>query len=201
MPEVAPMLMVGAEEAKVESELVGGCLACPSCAGALAPWGFARTRSVRLRWGGPLVLRPRRAKCRACTRTHVLLADLCLLRRQYEAAVIGAVIEARARRCGYRRIAVWLGVPVRTIRRWLGRFADNAEAVRAHFTRWAFALDPQLGPIAPAGSAFDDALEAIGVAVSAWVRRLGQRSVWGLAAFLSGGCLLATRSDLFPAVA
>ena len=92
-------------------------------------------------------------------------------------------------------------MPVRTVRRWLGRFAGNAEAVRGHFTRWAFALDPELAPILPAGSLFDDALEAIGVAVRAWVLRLGGRAVWSLVAFLSGGLLLATRGDLFPAVA
>ena len=146
-------------------------------------------------------LRPRRSKCRACTRSHVLVPDLCLLRRQYEAAVIGAVLEARAAGCcGYRRIARELGVPVRTVRRWLRRFACNAEQVRGHFTRWAFALDPELAPILPAGSLFDDALEAIGVAVRAWVLRLGGRAVWSLVAFLSGGLLLATRGDLFPAV-
>jgi hypothetical protein len=125
-----------------------------------------------------------------------------LLRRQYEAAVIGAAIVARAAGCcGYRRIARELGVPVRTVRRWLRRFACNAEAIRGHFTRWAFALDPELAPILPAGSLFDDALEAIGVAVRAWVLRLGRdRAVWSLVAFLSGGLLLATRGDLFPAV-
>jgi hypothetical protein len=57
-----------------------------------------------------------------------------------------------------------------------------------------------LAPILPAGSLFDDALEAIGVAVRAWVLRLGCRAVWSLVAFLSGGLLLATRGDLFPAV-
>jgi hypothetical protein len=129
---------------------------------------FARDATVSLR--------PRRSKCRACMGTHVLLPDLCLLRRQYEVAVIGAVIEARAAGCyGYRRIAAGLGVPVRTVRRWLGRFACNAEAIRAHFTRWAFALDPELAPILPAGGVFDDALEAIGVAVRAWVLRLGEQ--------------------------
>jgi hypothetical protein len=43
-------------------------------------------------------------------------------------------------------------------------------------------------------------LEAIGVAVRAWVLRLGSRAVWSLVAFLSGGLLLATRGDLFPSV-
>ena len=89
---------------------------------------------------------------------------------------------------------------MRTVRRWLGRFACNAEQVRAHFTRWAFALDPELAPILPAGCLFADALEAIGVAVRAWVLRLGGRAVWSVVALLSGGVLLATRGDLFPAV-
>ena len=131
----------------------------------------------------------------------MLLPDLCLLRRQYEAAVIGAAIEARAGGVGYRRIALGLRVPVRTVRRWLARFGRNAEAIRSHFTRWAFALDAELGPIVPASGAFADALEAIGVAARAWVLRLGRdRAVWRLVAFLSGGLLLATRGDLFPAV-
>jgi hypothetical protein len=165
------MLMVFAEEAMVECELVGERLACPSCAGVLAPWGFARRRSIRLRGDATMSLRPRRSKCR----------------------------RARARTC-YRRIARELGVPVRTVRRWLWRFVSNAEAIRAHFTRWAFALDPELAPILPAGSLFDDALEAIGVAVRAWVLRLGGRAIWSVVALLSGGLLLATRGDLFPAV-
>ena len=196
------MLMVCAEEAMVERELVEERLACPSCAGVLAPWGFARRRSIRLCGDATVSLRPRRSMCRACSGTHVLLPDLCFLRRQYEVALIGAAIEARAARCGgYRRIAAELGVPVRTVRRWLRRFACNAEAIRAHFTRWAFTLDPELAPIAPAGGLFEDALEAIGVAVRAWVLRLGRdRAVWSLVALLSGGVLLATRGDLFPAV-
>ena len=201
MPEVAPMLIVCAEEARVEAELCGGVLSCPSCRGLLAPWGFARVRSIRVRGDGTVSLRPRRSKCWACSRTHVLLPDLCLLGRQYAAAVIGAAIEARARRRGYRRIAAELGVPVRTVRRWLARFAANAEAIRAHFTRWALVLDAELGPILPAGDGFADALEAIGVAARSWVLRFGPgRAVWSLAALLSGGLLLATRGDLFPTV-
>jgi hypothetical protein len=115
--------------------------------------------------------------------------------------LIGAAIEARARGLGYVRIARELSVPVGTVRAWLRRFLRNAEAIRSHFTRWAFALDAELGPIMPAGGSFADALEAIGVAARAWVLRLGRdRGVWGLVAFLSGGVLLATRGDLFPAV-
>jgi hypothetical protein len=194
------MLMVGVVVAEVECELRGGSLSCPSCWGVLAPWGWARARTVRLRWAGPVALRPRRARCRACTGTHVLLPDVCLLRRQYEVEVIGAAIEAKARGLGYVRIGRELSVPVGTVRAWLRRFARNAEAIRSHFTRWAFALDAELGPIVPAGGSFADALEAIGVAARAWVLRLGRRAVWPLVASLSGGVLLATRGDLFPAV-
>ncbi len=194
------MLMVGVVEAEVECGLRGGLLACPSCAVAVAPWGHARERWLRLRFGEPRALRPRRARCRGCGSTHVLLPDLCLLRRQYEVEVIGAAIEAKARGLGYVRIARELAVPVETVRRWLRRFGRNAEAIRGRFTGWAHGLDPELGAIAPAGGSFEDALEAIGVAVRAWVLRFGRRRVWRLVALLSGGLLLATRGDLFRAV-
>jgi hypothetical protein len=153
MPEVAPVLIVGAVEARVESELVGGGLACPSCWGVLGPWGHARARVLR-RAAGAVSVRPRRAKCRACAVTHVLLPDLCLLRRRDEVAVIGTALEAKARGRGHRPIAEVLGVPKDTVRGWLRRFAADAEPIRAHFVRWAFALDPELGPILPAGSGF-----------------------------------------------
>ena len=91
-------------------------------------------------------------------------------------------------------------MPVRTVRRWLARFAANAEVIRAHFTRCAVALDPELGPVLPAGDLFADAVEAIGVAARAWVLRLGHRAVWPVVAFLSGGLLLATRGDLLAPV-
>ncbi len=52
---------------------------------------------------------PRRARCRACLATHVLLLDVCLLRRQDEVAVIGAAIVAMVAGDGYRRIAGRLG--------------------------------------------------------------------------------------------
>jgi hypothetical protein len=65
MPEVAPMLIVCAEQARIESELVGEVLSYLSRRGVLRPWGHARERVVR-GWGGDLVLVPRRAKCRGC---------------------------------------------------------------------------------------------------------------------------------------
>jgi len=128
----------------------------------------------------------------------VLLADVALLRRRDEVAVIGAAIEATVAGQGYRRIAGRLGVPADTVRGWLRRFAERAELVRAHFTRCAVALDPQQGAVLPAGSAVADALEAIAVAARAWVLRFGPGDPWPIVSVLSGGVLLATRAPAYP---
>lgn len=199
MPEVAPMLIVCAEAVRVEAELADGSLSCPSCGGMLRPWGHARARVLR-RAAGVRSLRPRRARCRECAGTHVLLPELGLLRRRDEVVVIGAAIEAKAAGAGHRRIAERLGVPKDTVRGWLRRFAARAEQVRAHFTRWAFALDVELGPIPPAGGVLADALEAIAVAARAWVLRFGLGEAWQVASVLSGGVLLCNTSCPFPPV-
>ena len=122
MPEVAPMLIVCAEEAQVEAELLGGLLGCPSCREVLGPWGHARERVLRCRLGDRLLV-PRRARCRGCAGTHVLLPEVVLLRRQDEVAVIGEAIEAKRCRGGVSgdRFAVggagghgaWLAAQVR----------------------------------------------------------------------------------------
>ena len=188
-----PMLIVCAEEALVEAELVGGRIGCPSCRGVLGPWGHARERVLRCR-AGDRRLWPRRARCRECAGTHVLLPDVVLLRRQDEVSVIGAAIEAKVAGVAYRRIASGLGVYADTVRGWLLRFTERAELIRAHFTRLAVALDPELGAVLPAGSGIADALEAIAVAARAWVLRFGPGDVWQIASRLCGGLLLATRA-------
>ncbi|MBV9193497.1 MAG: helix-turn-helix domain-containing protein [Solirubrobacterales bacterium] len=108
--------------------------------------------------------------------------------------MIGQAIEAKVAGVAYRRIAVRLGVHADTVRGWLRRFCERAGVVRAHFTRWAVALDPEIGPMLPAGSGIADALEAIAVAVRAWVLRFGPGDPWRIACRLSGGGLLATRA-------
>jgi len=143
------------------------------------------------------LLRPRRARCRGCTGTHVLLPDVALLRRQDEVSVIGAAIEANVAGEGYRRIAARLGACADTVRGWLRRFCQRAELIRAHFTRCAVVLDPELGPVLPAGSGVADALEAIAVAARAWALRFGPGDPWWIASRLSGGLLLATRAPAY----
>ena len=191
------MLIVCAELALVEAELVGGLLACPSCRGRLGPWGHARERVLRCR-AGDRRLRPRRARCRVCRGTHVLLPEVAVWRRHDEVLVIGAAIVASLAGLGYRRIASRLGVPADTVRGWLRRFGERAELLRAHFTRCAGVLDPELGAVMPAGSGAWDAIEAIATAGRAWALRFGTAEPWQVASRLSGGLLLATRA---PALA
>jgi hypothetical protein len=124
----------------------------------------------------------------------VLLPQLAFSRRQDEVAVIGEAIEANVAGDGFRRIADRLGAYPETVRGWLRRFAGRADQIRAHFTRCAVALDPELGPIMPAGGGVADALEAIAIAGRAWVLRFGPGEPWEIASRLSGGLLLGNTS-------
>ncbi|MGH3769680.1 MAG: hypothetical protein ACREQ5_05485 [Candidatus Dormibacteria bacterium] len=187
------MLMVGTDEAVVEADLVAGLLICPPCRGVLGPWGHGRRRVLR-RGGVDERGRPRRSRCRGCERTHILLAECWLVRRRDDAETIGGAIAANAAGIGHRGIARGLGRWPDTVRAWLRAFRARAEAIRAHFTRWAYALDADLGPIAAAGGAVGDAVEAIAVAARAAVQRWGPASPWAVASRLSGGALLANTS-------
>ena len=184
------MKIVGTDAPEVERALLAGGLACPSCAGRLRPWGHARERVVRHR-GDQERRRPRRSRCGRCALTHVLLGEDCLLRRRDCAEVIGAALTAKATGQGHRRIAADLGLIASTVRNWLRRFADGAEAIRSFFTVLAHDLDPLLGPLAPSGSAFADAVEAIAAAARSAVGRLGPRPPWSFSAAASGGRLLS----------
>jgi len=181
----------------VEADLTGGLVACPVCVGVLRPWGHARLRVLR---GEELsaAFRPRRGRCGSCLATQVLLPDFCLARRRDRVEVIGEALAAKAAGAGYRGIAVRIGVPAGTVRGWLRRFGSVAEGIRAHFTVWAYRLDPVQVPIVPAGGAVADAVEAIAVAARAASLRFGPRPPWAWAAAMSGGWLLATRVHLWP---
>jgi hypothetical protein len=182
--------MVGTDPVEVEGLLLAGELACPSCAGVLRPWGHARWRSSRQEGDGVLH-RPRRASCAACAKTHVLLPERWLSRRADSVVVIGSALLAKATGAGHRPIASGLGRPASTVRGWLRRFEARAEDVRVLFTRLLYALDPEAGPLLPRGSVFADAVEALGRAGAAAVRRLAPGSPWGFASRASAGLLLA----------
>jgi hypothetical protein len=108
--------IVESNQAAVETELVSGRLACPSCAGGLGPWGHGRERAIRLHGGAEERIRPRRSRCRGCRATHVLLADTSLLRRRDHVEVIGAALQARSKGAGSRSIARSLGRDRFTVR-------------------------------------------------------------------------------------
>jgi len=195
----APVLMVETDPARVERALAAGELACPGCGGVLGPWGWARGRWLRGRHGRQR-FRPRRGRCRACRVTHVLLPVVGLLRRLDAAEVIGAALLARAGQRSLRQIAAWLGVPLSTVRGWLGRFAARAALIWAHFARLAAWLDPAVAVPEPRGSPLACAVEAIGVAAAAAARRLGAHTgPFQFASGASGGRLLCNTSAPFPA--
>lgn len=195
------MVTVEIDPVVVEQRLGAGELVCPSCAGRLTGWGRARTRVVRGP-DGPRTVTPRRSRCSRCRVTHVLLPVVLLVRRADTAAVIGAALTARAGGQGHRRIAAALGRAPDTVRGWLRRFAARAEPVRAVFTGWCRALDPDPVLPGPTGTAWADALAAIHAAVRAVHARFGAPDddalagvvvvpVWPVAVAVSAGRLLA----------
>ena len=182
-------MIVGSDPVQVETDLVAGTGACP-CGGILGRWGFARWRVLRSETG-PVALRPRRALCRSCGSTHVLLPDAVFARRVDTAAVIGTALADAASGAGHRKVAERLDRPASTVRGWIRRFRAVAARVAAHFMAWAAGLDAMLGPVAPAGSGLADAVEAVGVAARAASLRLGSRLPWSWASVLTVGRLLS----------
>ena len=156
------MVTVETDVDRVERRLAAGELSCPACGGVLAGWGRARPRELRGA-DGPVWLCPRRSRCTGCGVTHVLLPVTALLRRADTAAVIVSALAAKAlrRRVGFRRIAADLARPVETVRGWLRRFAERAEAVRSMFTVWLRAVDPDPVMPEPAGGVVADAVTVI----------------------------------------
>ena len=93
--------MIGiADPDRAETDLAAGTLACPGCARPLQRWGHARTRTVRDHGHATLALRPRRARCRTCRVTHVLLPAVVVPRRADTTAVIGSALLASTRETG-----------------------------------------------------------------------------------------------------
>lgn len=194
------MVMVGTDAALVEARLRAGEMECPGdCWGRLGPWGWARERQVRDH-GRLEPLRPRRSRCRACLVTHVLLPTLVLLRRMDVVEVIGAALTARFMDGRSRaETAREAGVCWDTARGWVRRFRGRAAEIGAEFTALAHRWDPELASIEPRGSVDLDALEAIGAAAAAAVRRFGSVPPWALAAGASGGRLLSNTTAPIPA--
>jgi transposase-like protein len=185
------MLLIAITEERVEAALTAGSLACPGCSGRLSPWGYARSREVRMLDGVRRVT-PRRGCCHGCGATHVLCPSWFVPRRRDGADVIGEALRLAVHDgAGHRRIARQLARPPGTVRGWLRAARARAGSLRACATRWLVSLDPELGVVIPAGSDLGDAVEAIIRAARAWVLRCGpgQLGVWERAVLLTGGLL------------
>jgi len=174
----------------VEAQLRAGQLEClvPGCGGVLAPWWYGVERPLVLPGGVAERVRPRRAVCRSCGRTRVLLPDTMLRRRGYGCEVIGAALVAAARGVAWTRVAAGIGVPFETVRGWLRRFTRRAELGLLD----ALADDPRL----PAGQEdpLAGALSVLGVLHAQMPARwplVASLSPWQLAARLSRGGLLS----------
>jgi Domain of unknown function (DUF6431) len=187
------VLTVNADRDVVERQLGDGELACPSCGGVLARWGNGTERRVRMPTGPDVRFCPRRARCRGCGATHVLLPAWCLARRADAGEVIGLALEAKATGEGHRVIAGRLGRPASTVRGWLRAFTGRAEQVRSVFTALAAALVTDSPLPGPAGSLLGDAVAAVtaAAAAAAMVPGVGTVARWQLAAAVTCGLLLA----------
>ena len=162
--------MIGVvDQSFLEADLATGQLPCPVCAGVLRPWGHARTRRVRDLGQAMLTITPRRARCADCGTTQVLLPGLCLPRRADSTAVIATALAASATGTGYRRIAVALGPPLSTVRRWVRSVPPvHAARLRVGATRCLVRLDPDaIAALAPARTRLGDALAALAATASA----------------------------------
>jgi len=185
-------VIVALDEERLENDLLGGQLSC-ACAGRLAPWGHGRTRVVRQLDRPDVSSRPRRVICTSCRRTHVLVPPAALPRRRDAIEAVGAALLKAAGGHGHRVIADQLGLPPSTVRNWLRRARRRAEHLRGQAVRALFALGGEVSDIEPRATPLADAVEALGLAASAVVRRFGWTgtSPWRIIAAISRGLLLA----------
>src|SRR6478735_12127218 len=123
--------MVVSRSEVAEQMLLAGDLICPRCRGVLRPFGNGRTRTVRGVGADTVTVTPRRARCRDCSATQILLPTGLVPRRADSTEAIGAALVARARGAGYRSIAAHFGRPESTVRRRL-------RAVREPHAQWLY---------------------------------------------------------------
>src|SRR5664279_593182 len=74
-------VIVVVSQQRAEQTLLAGDMPCPRCQGVLRPFGNGRTRTVRGVGADTVTLTPRRARCRDCSATQILLPTELVLRR------------------------------------------------------------------------------------------------------------------------
>jgi hypothetical protein len=123
----------------------------------------------------------------------VLVPSGWLPRRADAVETVGVALLAAAAGQGHRTIARSVRLPVDTVRGWLRQATRGAEWLRGVAVEFAHRADPQFVPPPPRGRALADAVEALGLAAAAAVRRLGLvgLSPWRIIATITRGWLLA----------
>ena len=168
---------------------------CPDCSATMFFWsGYLRPVRVLGRWEMMFV---RRARCRGCAVTHVLLPAFALVKRLDAIETIGqaitAVLEGRR---GVRPVAAALLVPHTTARGWIRRFSSRAEELAVAFSALALELGARESGDR-VGSTAQRALGALGDAFMA-ASELPGWAILGPSRFasaVSGGSLLCTNTS------
>src|SRR5262249_38559327 len=177
---------------QAETDLAAGTLRCPRCAGGrLRPWSWAAERLVRRLDGTTARVRPRRARCRSCRVTQVLLPGWCLPRRADAGGGVGAPFVAHASGAGSRAIAADLRRPQAPVRRWLRAVGGRrTEWLRIRGVQAAARLNRETltGLVwQPRPTALAHALNALGAAALAYHRWLYPRApAWTLVIVITG---------------
>lgn len=121
-----------------------------------------------------------------------------LPRRWDDLVSVGQALLAAADGAGHRPISRRLGVPAATVRGWLRRALANAAELASAALATAYDFDRDLVRVQPTGTALGDALQALGTAAAAFVRRFGlassPRPAWQLVANISHGQIPAAPS-------
>ena len=189
------ILVTGSAPAAAHS-LLRGALSCPDCGGPVAPYGFARPRMLR-GLAATTELRPRRARCASCAKTHVVLPGEVVPRRRDDASVIGRALLRAATGARPAEIAAELGRSSSTVRNWLRRLSEHASDLHGFARRALLTYDASADPMRLVWleSPVARAVEALGAAAAAVVRRQGplpsDATLWGVVCVLTRGRLLA----------
>ncbi len=156
--------------------------------------GHGRERVIRLLADATVRLRPDRARCRSCRRTHIVLPPWCAPRRADAVEVIGTGLAAALGGAGCTRIGADLGVPPATVRGWLRRLRFRAEEMRC-FAMFQLGVIGGTDPALPglAASPLHDALNAVAAAAHAAIagHGFGLADLWPLLGCFGLACHLA----------
>jgi len=144
-------------------------------------------------------VRPRRARCRSCRATHVLLPVWLFSRRAWAGVVMWACVLARLAGVKIAAIAARAGVAASTVGSWLRRIGGRAEWWRQLLMGVLAMLDPRARRVDPAGSPLADAvavLDALLALLRTRDHEMATLTLWELASHLTRAHLFAPSLDV-----